>query len=123
MSKKKENVVRKILEKMIGLSLPKRRLIVGYDGKGFPKTHEFDLVSDDSKVVGEIKSSRSISEASYKAALVDCLYLAKIQANKKMLVLTDEKFYGYFKRRAGGLISPEIDIMLVRTEDFVSQSI
>ena len=123
MSKKNESLVREILERIFGMLLPERTLIVGYDSKGFPKTHKFDLVSDDGKVVGEIKSSKSISEASYKAALVDCLYLTKVQANKKIFALTNEKFYKYFKRRASGLISPEIDVMLIRTEDFVSQTI
>jgi len=119
MPQKNEIIVRKKLEEIIGVLLPKRRLVVGYDAKGFPKTHEFDLVSDDGKIVGEIKSSKSISETSYKAALVDCLYLAKIRANRRMLVLTDEEFLRYFKRRAGGLISPEIDVMLIRTDKSV----
>ena len=118
MSKKNESIIRKILEGMFGTPLPKRRLIIGYDSKNFPTTHEFDLVSDDAELVGEIKSSKSISETGYKAALVDCLYLAKVQAKKKILVLTNEKFYTYFKRRAGGIICPEIDVMLIKFEDF-----
>jgi len=121
MSKNNETIVRKIIEKIFGMPLPKRKLIVGYDTKGFPRTHEFDLVSDDGKVIGEIKSSKSISETSYKAALADCLYLIRTQAQKRMLVLTNEEFYKYFKDRAEGLISSEIDVMLIRTEDYVSQ--
>jgi len=104
---------------MFGASLPKRKLVIGYDFQKFPKTHEFDLVSDDAQIIGEIKSSKSISEASYKAALVDCLYLTKVQAKKKILVLTSEMFYNYFKQKASGVISSEIDVILIKIEDFV----
>jgi len=117
-SEKIENVVRKILEKMFGASLPKRKLVIGYDSQKFPKTHEFDLVSDDAQIVGEIKSANSISKASYNSTLVDCLYLTKVRAKKKMLVLTNETFYRYFKHKAGGIISPEIDVVLIRIEDY-----
>jgi hypothetical protein len=116
-----EHAVRNILEKMLGLSLKKCKLVVGYDSKGKPQIHEFDLVSDDAGIVGEIKSEEK-SRSNYERTLNDCLFLAKVKAKKKLLVLTNKEFYEYFRAKSDGLISKDIEIMLIQPEDLVLTS-
>ena len=40
---------------------------------------------------------------------------------KKMLVLTNKEFYGYFKANSEGVIPNNIEIMLIRPEDLVPE--
>ena len=108
-----ESIVRKRLEKMFGTQLPKRKLVIGYDSDGFPKLHEFDLVSKDLEILGEIKSCR-VNDASFKGSLNDCFYLSRIKAKRKMMVLTNKDFCDYFKKKSDGLISEEIEVILVK---------
>jgi len=110
-----EESARKKLEKMFGVPLPKRKVIIGYDSDGFPKLHEFDLVSKDSDILGEVKSCR-INATSFKGALNDCFYLSKVKARRKMLVLTNKDFYSYFKRKSDGLVTSDIEIILVKSK-------
>ncbi len=118
----KERLIREFLEKMFGASLKKRKLVIGYDTKNKPQIHEFDLVSDDMSIVGEIKSG-SKSRNNFTRALADCFFLDKVEkCRKKLLVLTSKEFYGYFKAHSEGLISSEIDVVLVPIEDLAIRS-
>ena len=102
---------------MFGTLLPKRKLVIGYDSKNFPKIHQFDLVSDDSEIVGEIKASKKDdSGVNYDSALADCFYLTKVKAKKKIFVLTDHEFYKYFKEKSSGIIPNDIEIIFVPVE-------
>lgn len=112
----KESLARKKLEEMFGALLPKRKLIIGYDSEGFPKLHQFDLVSKDLRILGEIKSGRNIA-MTFKGALNDCFYLSKVEAKRKVLVLTDKGFYTYFKEKADGLIPNDIEVIFVQVSD------
>lgn len=112
----KEQLIRDFLERMLGHTLKKRSLVVGTDSKKKPQIHEFDLVSDDMKIVGEVKSG-SNTRNNYLSALADCVFLDKIKAKRKILVLTDGEFYKDFKAKSEGVISEEIEVMLIRTED------
>jgi len=114
----KEYLLRNFLERMFGVSLKKRKLVIGYDSKNKPQIHEFDIVSDDVNIVGEIKSGRK-SRINYVGALSDCFLLTRIKARKKLLVLTNKEFYGYFKANSEGVIPDNIEIMLIRPEDLV----
>ena len=105
--------MRKKLEEIFGIVLTKRKLVVGYDSKKFPKIHEFDFVSEDGSIVGEIKSTGK----DYKAVLVDCLYLSKIEAKKKLIILTNPQFYRLFKRKYEGIMSNKIEVMLIQVEN------
>jgi hypothetical protein len=111
-----ERFARKFLEKMFGVSLRKRKLVVGYDSKNKPQIHEFDIVSEDMNIVGEIKSGRK-NRDNYIRALADCMFLSRVKAKKKMLVLTDKDFYGYFKTNSEGIIAKDIDLIFVCLED------
>lgn len=113
-----ERVVRNQLETMLGVSLKKRKLVIAYDSKNKPQIHEFDLVSDDMNIVGEIKSGKK-SRSTYLGALSDCFFLTKIEAKKKLLILTDKEFYTYFKVYSEGVIPNNIDVMLIRPDDLV----
>ena len=111
-----ERLIRTFLGKMLGTYLTKRKLVIGYDSKNKPQIHEFDLVSDDMSIIGEIKSGRK-SRSNFLGALGDCLFLTKIEAKKKLLILTDKEFYRYFKIRSDGIISRDIEIMHILPED------
>ena len=67
---------------------------------------------------GEIKSGRK-SRANYVGALSDCFFLTRIKAKKRLLVLTNKEFNGYFKANSEGVIPENIEIMLIRPEDLV----
>jgi len=111
-----ERLVREFLKEMFGASLSKRKLVVGYDSKNKPQIHEFDLVSDDMNIVGEIKSGRK-SRDNYLRALADCMFLSQVKAKKKIFVLTDKNFYRYFKTNSEGIIAKDIELILVCLED------
>ena len=111
-----ERLIRNFLGKMLGVPLKKHKLVIGYDSKNKPQIHEFDLVSDDMSIIGEIKSGRK-SRGNFLGAMSDCLFLAKVRAKKKLLILTDKEFYAHFKVRSEGVISRDIEIMLIHPED------
>jgi hypothetical protein len=104
-----EQTARKKLEEMFGVSLPKRKLIVGYDSKNFPKIHEFDLVSDDRQIVGEITSTTR----SFDRTLRNCIFLSKIKARRKILVLTDKRFYKSFTAKYEGILPSDVEVLLL----------
>jgi hypothetical protein len=81
--------------------------------KKFPEIHEFDFVSDDGNIVGEIKSTAK----DYKPVLADCVYLSKIEARKKLIILTNSQFYRLFKRKYEGAIPNDIEVMFIRAEN------
>ncbi len=116
----KEQIIRSFLEGVFGTSLEKRKLVIGQDSNKKPQIHEFDLVSNDMKIVGEIKSGR-LSQTNYTGALSDCLFLTKLRAKKKILVLTNSEFYRYFKAKTDGVISPAIDVMLLHPEELINK--
>jgi len=110
-----ERFVRKRLEKMFGVPLHKRKLVVGYDSNGKPQIHEFDVVSDDMSIIGEIKSGKCTG-SNYNSALVDCVYLSKVKTKSKMLILTNKEFYEYFKHKSEGIIGKDISIIHIAPE-------
>jgi hypothetical protein len=117
-----EQCIRHFLERMFGATLKKRKLVVGYDSRNMPQIHEFDFVSDDMNVVGEIKSGRN-SRGNYARALVDCVYLSRVKSKRKMLVLTDKDFFCYFKEKSEGVIPNSIEIILVCLEDLLTKAL
>ena len=112
---KHEFSARRILSRMLGVSLEKRKLVVGHDSNNKPQIHEFDLVAEDLSVVGEVKSGKP-SYTNYSRALADCLFLERVKAKKKVLVFVNKEFHTFFKAKAEGIISREIDVMLLPSE-------
>ena len=104
-----EHKARQKLEEMFGVSLPKRKLVVGYDSRNFPKIHEFDLVSDDRQIVGEITSTAR----AYDRTLTNCIFLSRIKARKRILILTDKKFYQSFRSKYEGILPSDVEVLLL----------
>jgi len=107
-----EKLVREKLGEMFGTKFRKNKLITGYDSKKRPKLHEFDLISENMDIIGEIKSGKC-TRTNYNLALVDCLYLSKIKAATKLMVFTDKELYEYFRDNSEGVISKDIRAILV----------
>ena len=107
-----EEFVRGKLTEMFGMNFTRGKLVVGHDLGKRPQIHEFDLVSENMDVVGEVKSGRC-SRTNYNLALVDCVYLSKIKARTKFMVFTDKRLYQYFKQNSVGVISEDIRAIFV----------
>lgn len=114
---REEELAREIVKEKLDVSFSKRKIPL----KGTDKKHEFDLVSPDGLIVGEIKSSKSTK---YGVRIVGrkmseaCLYLIGAQgAAKRLLVLTDEGYYKSFKEspHAGIAQANGIEIMHIDT--------
>jgi len=108
-----EVCVRRVLEKEFGKPLPKRRLVIGYLPDGTPNEHEFDLVSEDGSVVGEVKSGKDMSDYRFAECCLVCLYLMSVNAERRIFVLTDRLMYDCFKRKISGLAIKDVEVRLI----------
>lgn len=113
-----EDWVRKTLEKYFDQKLSKKKLCLK------PNTpsdvlceHEFDFVSDDKAIIGEIKSSKlgniTTKKAGYTSTrkwrlIGDIFYLERVEAESKFLVLTDEELWKQFKGDIDGLTTVKV---------------
>ena len=60
---------------------------------------------DNREVVGMVKSGKYDSNGNtFRAILGDCFLLTKAQADKKYMILTDQKMYNYVQKRCVGLL-------------------
>lgn len=109
-----EKFVREKLGEMFGTTFRRGKLITACDSAKRPKIHEFDLVSEKMDIIGEVKSGKC-SRNNYNLAIVDCVYLSKIEACMKLMVFTDKDLYEYFRYNSQGLISNDIRVILVTT--------
>jgi hypothetical protein len=114
-----EEEAKKWLEQRFNTKFSKKELQVGQKSNGDPALHSFDLVSENNQIIGEVKSHQlTISGNNPSGKIQDtygsCLMLEKIQARKKLLLLTDEKFYKLFSRYSGGKISKDIEIVFIK---------
>jgi hypothetical protein len=110
-----EEFVRCRLAEMYGTNFKRAKLVVGHDSGRRPQIHEFDLVSENAKIVGEIKSGRC-SRTNYNLALVDCVYLGKIRARTKLMIFTNKRLCEYFKQNSAGVVSKYIQTIFVDVE-------
>jgi hypothetical protein len=116
-----ERAVRKILSEKLGTKVVKKRLVYTV-ADGQPRTHEYDLVANTKNglLIGEVKASSFSSGARYPTkrarAFEACVYLQAIEAARKILVCTEREFFEHFKDDAKGLISDDIEIMLIEVE-------
>ncbi|MCP8318301.1 MAG: hypothetical protein L6N95_00545 [Candidatus Methylarchaceae archaeon HK01B] len=113
-----EKHVRDYLAKRYGKIFPSdvksRTLMIG------KMPHRFDIVSEDKKIVGEIKSVGITTEKAFrttraKRVLTDCYFLDKVEAKEKILILTDEDFYNRFISDYETIVKP-IKIMYINVE-------
>ena len=114
--RKAEDAARHWLERKFGLPFSKRSLQVGFKSDGKPALHSFDLVSEDGKIVAEVKShqltrSGKVPSGKISDAYSACLMLEKVAARMKLLVLTDYEFYAIFRRYSDGKIHKGIEMI------------
>jgi len=112
----KEKKVRNILGKRLKTTFKRKKLHIGLKSDGTPKEHEFDLVSLNGEVVGEVKTFTPIKGGGRPSAKIDttflaCFVLEKAKARRRLLVLTDEEFFRIFKKESNGIISKKIEIL------------
>jgi len=121
--RRKEKRVREIISKELKTQARKAKLEVGHRSNGAIRKHEFDIVAktQDGLVVGEVKASQYGNEArfittKFHRVLTACVYLGKVQAARKLLILTERKFYERFKEESDCLIDQDIEIRLIELE-------
>lgn len=111
-----EPFVREWLSNRFGVSFNKKVLPLKRAGAGHGK-HEFDAVSDDGKIVAGIKSSSGKTtggkgpSGKKHSAYEELYFLSLIEADKKLLVLTDPEFFKLFSSDAEGKIAPGIELL------------
>jgi thiamine kinase-like enzyme len=94
-----------------------RTLIVGHRSTGEAIKHEFDLVSSDGRIVGEIKSDKYTKRAQASTRLPRMLaaskYLELVSAERKLLVLTNRRMHKILKHDLDGIINKQIEVCYV----------
>ena len=117
---RKEKRIREILSKELDTQVWKKKLEICHRSNGSIREHEFDIVAKTPQglVVGEVKASRYGNEArfittKFHRVLTACVYLGRVKAVKKLLILTERKFYERFKEESEGLIDEDIEIRLI----------
>ncbi len=114
-----ERMVRSILEKNLKKKFHtgriNRTLVIGQRSTGESIKHEFDLVSKDKNIIGEVKSDKYTKKAHantrFFRILGACKYLEMIKAKKKMLILTEKEMYKVMKHDLDGVINSNIEII------------
>jgi len=116
----KEKRIREILGREFNTQIRKGKLIVGHRSDGSVMVHEFDIVAktQEGLIIGEVKASRYGNEArfittKFHRVLTACVYLGKVKAARKLLILTERKFYERFKEESDGLIDNDIEVRLM----------
>lgn len=109
--KRAEKFVKKKLEEEHGQEFEKKSLELG-------KEREFDFVSEDGEVVGQLKTieknfedlnSQQRWERLYRL-IYDCNLLEKVSAERKIMAFVDEPFYEWFVEESEGLVREEVKI-------------
>jgi len=118
---KKEQSIREQLSKEFNINLERRKLLIGHKSDGTPREHEFDLVSPDGKIVGEVKTFKPLKGGGRPSGKIDtsfqaCYLLEKVKAQRKLLVLTNKEFFELFKKECDGIVSKDIEILYIPAE-------
>ena len=113
--RKVRNILKNKFQKKFYTKRTNRTLIISHRSNGETIKHEFDLVSEDKSIIGEVKSYKYTKKAHantrFPRTLEACRYLEMITAEKKVLVLTNEKTYKVMQHDLDGLISSDIEII------------
>lgn len=112
-----EESVKSKLEKEFGQDFIKKKLPIGQ------KSWEFDLVSEDGKVVAQVKSCQKkygqltdtqIQTRFKRGYAFDCLLLDRVKADRKYFFLVaDKELFDHFKDWSKGLFSPDIRLEFI----------
>lgn len=109
-----EVYVREKLAVEFGLPFSSMRLTVKGGGD-----HEFDAVSEDGSIVAGIKTSSGrtsggrFPSGKNKDALAEVYFLTQVEAQERLLVLTNPEFLDLFMRRNRGKIDPAVEVRLI----------
>ena len=114
----KEEKIRKVLSEKFNTSFKRKKLLIGYKSNDTPKQHEFDLVSLDGDIIGEVKTFTPLKGGGRPSGKIDttfqaCYLLEKVIARRKLLVLTNNEFFKIFKKESDGIVSKEIEILYI----------
>lgn len=108
--------VRAKLKKKFDTHLSKDYVQIGVKSNGQPKTHQFDIVSPDRKIVGEVKSGKQYDNVRFAECMLDCFYLTKVKdAEHCIFVLTNRWVYEGFIRDSDGLLEG-IEVHLIELQ-------
>jgi hypothetical protein len=81
------------------------------------RTHEFDAVSEDRKIICGIKASSWKTESGKRGAgkiaeaYMEIYFLDHVEAEQKYLVLTDTEFFQNLQKHAKGRLAKGIDLL------------
>jgi hypothetical protein len=115
-----EEKVKKILEREFNTTFVKRKLVVGKKSNSDKIKKEFDLISEDNKIVVEVKSYKLDNKTTKKTGYTTtrkwrligaCFYLSKVKnATSRILVLTNKDLFSEFKKDMNGLLNSNVEI-------------
>lgn len=116
-----EKIARRKLEKQLqakfAVGRSNRTIVVAYRSNGQPVNHEFDLVSENGQILGEIKSDKYTQRAHANTRLprmlLACRYSELASARRKLFVLTNRQMYERLKIDLGGIVDSQIEILFV----------
>jgi hypothetical protein len=105
--------VRRWLEEHYGKSFEEGEVTLPLISNG---RHRFDGVSKDRTIVAAIKANATrengkVGVGVIKSVLAELYFLSLVKANKKALVLTNERFFLLMRERLEGLILPNTEML------------
>ena len=86
-------------------------------GHGTAGQHQFGAVSEDGNIVASVKSlsgrttGENLPTAKINSSYAEIYYLSLVQAEKRLLVLTDLEFYRLFCKQSKGMVIRGVDIL------------
>jgi hypothetical protein len=107
---KVEDYVREWLKQKFGQPFQAKLLVLS-GVQGTPKTHEFDAVSQDGKIICSIKtaswktSGGNRGSGKIQGAYTELYFLNLVQAREKYLVLSDPEFFRCFTQDCTGRLA------------------
>lgn len=119
-----EDELRGVLSQQYGVFFEKRVIKLPQEG-----THEFDAVSLDGKIVVSIKTASGKTSGGknpsgkIKDIEAELYYLMLVDAEVKLLVITNSEFYELITRRLKGRLHPSIDLIYIRLSDETQQQV
>jgi hypothetical protein len=115
LKKQIEPYVQAWLGKQFGVRF--RRKTVQLTGHGTAGQHQFAAVSEDGKIVVSVKSlsgrttGENLPSAKIDSSYAEIYYLSLVQAEKRLLVLTDLEFYRLFCKQSQGMLVRGVEIL------------
>ena len=111
--------MRERLEAEYGQPFSQQFLLVGWRADGSPASHELDAVSADRRLVAGIKSSSGKTSGGRRpsgkiaAAYKELYFLSLVDADRRILVLTDRGFYRIMMSESDGKLVSGLELMLI----------